>query len=642
MSSQIKDIDVESTRYDYQLKWVKVIFALLGFIGIVFAIIFRFNINVGGFILFNLTYYYIILAAFAGCAFLVLPARKKDKRARWYDFLAAFFVLGIGVYFSINSKEIMLVGWIPPTTLNTVLGVIMIILVLELARRVNLIYAIVCMVIGVLPLFADKVPGIFSGIAFSFPEWVGQMVYGGDGLVGVPLRVTGDYLIGYIMFAGVLSASGAGTFFINLAFALLGRFRGGPAKVTVLGSALFGSISGSAISNIAAIGTFTIPAMKRLGFSPDYAGAVEAVASNGGIITPPVMGALAFVMAVMMNMPYSAVVICAVIPALLYYFSLIMQVDAESARLGLKGLPAKELPSIKTTLKDGWTFILVLVFLLWGLLYMKWEMQIPYYAAALTIVLSFTRKSTFISIKKFLLMITNSTNLIAQMVAIMLSTGLVCAGLIITGTSTSLTAELVHIVSGNSFLLLLMGAAVCYIFGMVGVVLPAYILLAITMAPAVIETGLHPTAVHFFIVYYTCLAGITPPVAVASFFAANLAKASPMKTAFLSARLATVIYLLPFFFVYNPSLILAGNIFETLYLFPFCLIGITLIAGGLQGYVIGIGKVVIWQRLFFCIAGILVCFPLWLTHITGVVLAAIVIIYIFAMRKWQRPQQSRL
>jgi TRAP transporter 4TM/12TM fusion protein len=440
-----------------------------------------------------------------------------------------------------------------------------------------------------------------------------SFAYGMQGMLGLPAQVTGTILIGFLMFAGVLIATGAAKFFLNLALALMGKYRGGPAKVAVIASGFFGSMSGATPANIVATGSVTIPAMKGIGYPPHYAGAIEAVASNGGSIMPPVMGAVAFIMAILADVPYTTVMIAAFVPALLYYWGLLVQVDSYAARTGLTGLPREQLPSLWKTLKEGWHFILVLAFLVFGLIYMRWGALAPVYSSGLMLVLSFTQRESMVTPRKFLDILATVGNLITYIIAVLFPLGLLLMGLQITGSLTSLTSSIVLMAGSNVIYILLIAVLVCYLFGMVGIVLIPYVVLAVIALPAIVAaTGMNLLALHFFLIFYIMTSGITPPVCVFAFIAAALAGARPFKTGFTAMRLAIVLYFIPWFFVFNPALILQGdNIPETLYLFALCLVGIWILGSGLEGYLLKVGRLTLWPRIFLVIGGFLIAFPGW-------------------------------
>ncbi|MCK4786690.1 MAG: TRAP transporter fused permease subunit [Desulfobacteraceae bacterium] len=627
MKEPPKQVDVELTRYEGLPKYLKVLFLVLSIGGIALAVYYHF-FNVSGMVLIDFAYYYLMLAAYCACGFLILPASKRDRAkgvVPWYDLVAAVLAFGIAIYFFSNSKEITLVGWHQPTPLNLALACIFCLLVVEAGRRsAGPIYIAFAAIIGLYPLYAGHMPGMLFGQSYSFTWLMGFTTFTAEGLVGIPAWLCFDILIGFLLLAGMLIASGGGRFFLNLALALLGRFRGGPAKVSVVSSAFFGSLSGSAISNIVATGSVTIPTMKRLGYPSHYAGAIEACASTGGTLMPPVMGAAAFIVCAFLGIEYAVVIAAAFIPSLLFYFGLLMQIDSYAAKVGLKGLPREEIPSLKTTLKEGWQFIAVLVFLLWGLLYMRWEAMAPYYAAGMLVLLSFTTKKARLTPRKLVEAFAMIGKLITQVVAMGFPIGFIICGLVITGVSGAFTAQLVALGGEQLWLILLMGIISCYILGMAGIAIPAYIFLAVTMAPAVILLGgLNTLAVHLLILYYAMMSMITPPVAMGAFVAAAMAGASPMKTAWTAMRLGIVLYFIPLFFVFNPALILQGSILESVYLFVLCLLGIALLAGGLEGYLVKVGRIRGWARLPLVIAGLLIAFPEWKTTVLGAILAAL-------------------
>jgi TRAP transporter 4TM/12TM fusion protein len=421
----------------------------------------------------------------------------------------------------------------------------------------------------------------------------------------------------------------------------MGRFRGGPAKVAVLASGFFGSLSGSPVSNVVATGAVTIPTMKRIGYPPHYAGAIESCASTGGVIMPPVMGSIAFIMAVITGIEYAQILIAAFIPASLYYFGLLMQVDAYAGRVGLKGLPREEIPSMKKTLKEGWPYITVLAFLVFGLIYMRWGIITPIYASGLMFVLSFTRKETMMTPRRIVETIAMVGSLIINVIAIMIPLGFIFSGLVMTGLAGGLTSELVMLGSGNLLPVILVGIGICYVMGLLGMGILSYLFLAVTMAPALVELGnLDVLAVHLFIVVYGIVGYVTPPIGICSYVGAAIAGAPPMKTLVTSMRLAVVLLFIPFFFLFNPALVLRGDsVWQIGYLLPLCLVGIAILCGGLEGYLMKLGRLALWARVLLVISGFLIAFPgyeqitWWMTSIIGAGLTALVIALMWMQRK---------
>jgi TRAP transporter 4TM/12TM fusion protein len=626
-AASIESMEVEMTRFKYLPRPWRIILLVLGGFGVSLCVMQAFTFSIMGFVFFQTTFFYLLFACFAAGAFMVLPARKKDKkRLPWYD--AAIFVvmLILFLYYAYNAWDIAMVGWVPATPPRIVLATITFLAILEASRRTGGIsYMIVCLVLGFYPIYSGFMPGSFYAPPLNFSELVSFNIFGSTGIIGLPAQTIGELIIGYLIFAAVLLASGAGKFFIEASLALLGRFRGGPAKVAIVSSALFGTLSGSGVSNIMATGSVTIPTMKRMGFTGEFAAGVEACSSTGGVLMPPIMGSVAFVMAVFLGLPYYQVAIAAALPAILYYFGLMMQVDAYSAKHGLVGIPKEELPSLWNSIKKGWHFVIVLVFLVYALVYLQMGAKAPYYAAGILLVLSFFRKETRIDPKKALNMLVTTTVLIAQTMAIIIPIGMIVCGLTANGVAGSLTSIAVTMGHGNSLIILVIGFVVCYIMGMVGLVTPAYIFLAISLAPAVklVTPDINVVGLHLFLVYYAILAAITPPVAAGAFIAATIANANPMKASLQSMRLGIVIYFIPFFFVYNPALILQGPWINSLIYFIFCLIGILFISGGIEGYLAFVGRVAIWERILIIIGGFMIALPEWTTSVIG---ASLVII----------------
>jgi TRAP transporter 4TM/12TM fusion protein len=621
----------DSTRLNSMPLLLKTIFLLFTVIGVVLSIFFVFSIRVNGEVINQVTYYYLFLACFIPGCFIVMPAQAKRQTVPWYDILAAIVAFAIAIYLSLHEYDIRQLGWsTPPDLFRTVMAGVFAVMLLEISRRIaGWAFVIVSLVIGLYPLVAEYMPGMLYGKSFRLDQVLGRNIYGYDGLIGLPCNVVAQLLLGFLIFAAMLISTGAGNFFLNLSLSVFGKYRGGPAKVAVIASAFFGSLSGNALANIVGTGSVTIPTMKRCGFSAKYAGAIEACASSGGIIMPPVMGAIAFVMASFLGVGYSTIMIIAVVPSVLYFFGLLMQVDAYAARCNLVGLEKKEIPDFWKTLKSGWTFVIILAFLVWGLVWMKWDLYTPYYASGLMVILSFVNKETRLTPKKAIEAIGTIGKLICQTCAAMLPMTFVLVGVVSTGVSGSMTASLVHVTGGNVLLILLVGVLASYILGMAGLVVPAYLFLALSMAPAAIEAGsLNVLAVHMFIVYYALIGGITPPVAPGAFVASTLSGANPMATAFTASRLGIVLYFIPWFFVFNPALIFQGHPLESVYLIIFCLVGITLIAGALEGYLVFFGRLPMWLRYLVGPTGFLIAFPELISTAVGAVLCLILFVLV--------------
>lgn len=540
-------------------------------------------------------YIYLLIAFLLPLIFVYWPATKHApaNRVPWYDAMLFAATIIIAGYFAYNANAIIDEAWeydAPPEAVYV--SYALWVLVLEATRRAGgIAIFVIVMVLSSYPFFADKLPPILSGLS---PDWktIGmQNAMSEESILGIPMRAFANLVIGFLIFGVALQHTGGGRFFLNLAFALLGHVRGGPAKVAIFASGLMGSMSGSVVTNVLTTGVMTIPAMKRVGFPRAYAGGVETCASTGGVLMPPIMGATAFVMAVFLNVPYVDIAVAAVIPSVMYFFGLFMQIDAYAARNDLKGLPRDELPSLRQTLKEGWYFVAVFVLLIWMLVFLKQETIAPYYATALLILVNQLFPYHRWTWAEFIEFVASTGRLFAELAAILAGIGLIVGALVITGKIGNIANDLLQLAGGSTVILLLMGAMTSFVLGVGMTVTAAYVFLAIALAPALIKGGLDPMAVHLFILYWGMLSYITPPVALGAYAAAPIAKAKPMETGFQAMRLGSIIYFIPFFFVFDPAFILRGDLMGTLFVFTKAMVGILFIAGALQGYLLRLGSI---------------------------------------------------
>jgi TRAP transporter 4TM/12TM fusion protein len=546
-----------------------------------------------GVTLLDNAYLYLLCALLVGLVFLFLPATARASRDKvpWYD--AALYLLSLAVfgYFAFNAHRILQEAWEfmapKPAIAIAALGWL---LLLEATRRAGgTAVFIVVALISVYPVFAGVMPGPIAGLPQPLSTTAAYHFASSESVLGIPTRAFGELVIGFVMFGAVLQYTGAATFFNDIAFALFGRVRGGPAKVAIVASGLMGSVSGSVVSNVLTTGVVTIPAMKRTGFSPAYAGGVEACASTGGVLMPPIMGATAFVMASFLGVPYSTVVLAAIVPSLLFYFGLFVQIDGYAARRGLRGLPRAELPAIGRTFAAGWQYLFVFVLLVWMLMVLQREALAPFVATALLLVINQVWPRHRLNWRRLGTLIENVSRSLAELAALLAGVGLIIGALSVTGLAGTLANDLVYLAGNNVYVLLVMGALTSFIFGMGMTITACYIFLAIVLAPPLVAAGFDKVAVHLFMMYWGMVSFITPPVALASFVAAGLAGAAPLQVGLKSMRLGSTMYFVPFFFVLNPALILRGTPTDILIVVATAVIGIWLIASALEGYVVGFG-----------------------------------------------------
>ncbi len=548
-----------------------------------------------GFTPLNTEYYYGLILVMFPFVFVIFPgtADAQLDRVTWYDILLFVVTALVSLLFILNIRKAAELGWefnAAPQNLVWA-GYVMWALLMEALRRTGgwgLVLSVLPFTLY--PMFADQTwLGPLRGTQSTPAQTSAYHMLSSESLLGIPIQAFAETVIGFLVFGTALMMTGAGRFFINIAFALCGTFRGGAAKVCIFASALLGMMSGSIISNVLSAGSMTIPVMKRTGFTAVYAGAIEACASTGAVLAPPVMGATAFVMAQFLGVSYGEVAAAASIPAALYYLGLFLQVDAYAARHGLKGMPREELPKMWTTLKEGWYYAFVIVLLIFMLLIMKRESHAPFYATVLLLVLNqlFNRERwTMATLWKFLEL---NGKTFAELIGILAGCGLLIGAFSVTGVISSLANDLLAIAGNNVLLLLAMTALTSLVLGLGLTTTACYIFLAILVGPALEKAGLNKMAIHMFVFYWGMLSAITPPVAIASFAAAGIAGAPPMQTGWASMRVGSIIYFIPFFFVLNPAFVLEGPWQESLYLTATAAVGSAFICGGLQGYQLLIG-----------------------------------------------------
>jgi TRAP transporter 4TM/12TM fusion protein len=393
------------------------------------------------------------------------------------------------------------------------------------------------------------------------------------------------------------------------------------------------------VSNVLTTGVVTIPAMKRTGFSAKYAAGVEACASTGGVLMPPIMGATAFVMAAFLGLPYSQIALAAAVPSILFYFALFMQIDGYAARHGLKGLPAEELPSLAQTFKEGWQYIIVFVVLIYLLLVAQVESMAPFYATGLLLVINQFSPKHRLNMAKLGRLLTGVTASLAELAALLAGVGLIIGAMSVTGLAGTLANDLIYLAGNNVYVLLVMGAITSFIFGMGMTITACYIFLAIVLAPPLIQAGFDPLAVHLFMMYWGMVSFITPPVSLAAFVAAGVSGSRPIDVGFQSMRLGSAMYFVPFFFVLNPALILRGDPADIVAVICTAVVGIALIASALEGYLVNVGTMHtgvlgMLARLILALGGLAMAIPgggdLNLNHLElsaiGLVLAGVAVV----------------
>ncbi|HXG52084.1 MAG TPA: TRAP transporter fused permease subunit [candidate division Zixibacteria bacterium] len=539
-----------------------------------------------GWLVFNEQYMGLFLALCLSATYLLVPARSAHaRRLPRLDAAAALGGGATGLYIFLYYPEIVnSLGEISPE--RVVLGCATVLLLAEACRRLvglPLVTIAACFVLYA--LFAHLFPGDFYGRGWAVARLATYLYLDANGIFGQALQVGSSIIVVFVLFGEVLYAVGGAEFLSDFSLALMGRFRGGPAKIAIVSSSLFGNISGSAVANVVVDGAFTIPMMKKAGYPPPVAAAVEAVASTGGQIMPPVMGAAAFLIAEYLQVPYAQVALAALVPALLYYAALFIEVDLLAARNGIRGLPPAELPSLLPVLKRSGSFVIPLGVLILCMFFLnRRPEESGLLAAGAALVVGWLTPGVRLGPREILKILTNAGRGMLEIAAITGLAGVVIGILQLTGLGFTLTLTLLGLGQESTFLLLLLTAGVSMVLGMGMPTTAVYVLLAVLVAPGLSKLGVAPIAAHLFIFYFGMLSMITPPVCLASYAAASIGKTDPVKTGWEGMRLCAIAYVVPFLFVLSPSLLLIGTWYEVALSIVTAIGGAILLGVGLVGY----------------------------------------------------------
>ena len=533
-------------------------------------------------------YYGLILAMILPCTFILVPMSRKSPRDRvpWYDGVLAILGAVVGLYIGIFYLKITLaLGNITPD--RVIFGTLGIFLILEASRRVtNLFLALFGLFFIIFPHLSWLFPDLLSGLSIPFSQQVNYLFLETNGMLSIIFGVAAIIVLAFILFGNLLFSIGGGDFITDVAMSAFGGFRGGPGKMAVVGSSLFGTISGVVVANVATTGVVTIPLMKRIGYRPHIAGAIESVASTGGQICPPIMGATAFVMAEVLGMPYQQVAIAAIIPAFLYYATIFFQVDMEAGKSGLKGLPRNQLPKISSVFGKSPFFILPFAVLLFALFYLYLTPEKAALVGVVSILILglFFQRQTRFRIGWILEGLQGTGKAMVQLGSIAALAGIVVGTISYTGLGFIISLSLGDLAGGNLFILLPIVAVACLIMGMGMPTLSVYIVLAILLAPTMVELGVQPIAAHLFILYLGTASMVTPPVCIAAYAGAAIAGASPMRTGFAAARFGVIAYIVPFLFIFFPALLFQGTPIRIITATVTALFGCFMLSAALTGY----------------------------------------------------------
>ena len=561
--------------------------------------------------------------------FLLFPSRKGWSREHlhWIDVILAVIASMMPLYIVVFYPELVLRAGLM-TTNDMIIGTIGVLMVIEAARRV--VGWPIVTIAGLFLVYAfvgPEIPGTFAHRGVSPEMLVQHLYFTTEGIFGIPLGVSATFIFLFILFGAYLEKSGLGAFFIDLANAVAGWARGGPAKVAVLSSALMGTVSGSSVANVAGTGSFTIPMMKKLGYRPEFAGAVEAAASTGGQLMPPIMGAAAFLMAEMVGVPYIDIAKAATIPAVLYFTGIMIGVHLEAKKNGLKGIPRDQLPKIGRVILEKGHLALPLLAIIYLLISGYTPMRAALWAIALTIIASMVRSSTRMSFKDIIKGLAEGARSALGVIIACATAGIIIGVVTKTGLGLKLGSVLIDLAGGHLLPTLFFTMITSIILGMGVPTTANYIITATIAAPAIIQLGVPVLAAHLFTFYFGIIADITPPVALAAFAGSGIARSNPFMTGIAASKLAIAAFIIPYIFVLSPAILLIDvTLPKILMLLITSLIGMTAVSASVSGFFST--KTGAIDRIGFFIGGLLLIDPNVTTDIIGVfVLGSAMIIH---------------
>jgi len=563
--------------------------------------------------------------------FLLFPfsARQRRDRLSWDGFLFVGLLLYISYYVATHFiARADSVGLEPPL-FELVIGGVLIFLTLEASRRTTgWSLAIFCMASLIYARFGEWLPDVLGHPNYSVERIISGLFMTTEGIYGSLTGIAATFIFLFVLFGTFMQESGAGTFFFGLASSLFGHVRGGPAKIAVVASSMFGMISGSAMANVSAVGQITIPMMKRAGYKPHFAGAVESASGVGGQFMPPVMGGSVFLMMEVLGVSYYAICKAAILSAILYYVAIFFIVDFEAVKYGLKGQPKSQCPKFTEVFKNGFHFIIPPAVLVYLLMYAHvTESRAAFWAVISVPLASYLRKSTRMSFRQILRALERGALGFLPIAGVVVACNILVGMITLTGLGLQISSILIELSGSSLFWLLFLTMIASLILGLGLPIIVSYLVLAVLVAPALTQMGVDPLAAHLFIFFFALVSDLTPPVAPGAFVAAGIAGADMMKTAWMACRLGLVVYILPYMFVYNNALLLKGNLSDIILSAITAFIGVYALACGIQGYMFRPAK--IYERVLFFIAAVGLIKPGWMSDLMGM---GILVILAFMQR----------
>ena len=564
--------------------------------------------------------------------FLSYPLGKNSSTGKptIFDFILIILVTASIGYWVDQYVPYAMERVSSPNKWDTIMGIIAILVIVETSRRaLGWAIPIIAFIFLLQLYYGTYLPGKLSHSGLPFTRIIEFTFSTQEAMFGVITSTFATFVFPFMIFGAFLEKSGAGNFFMDLSASLTGKWRGGPAKIAVFSSALFGSISGSSVANVVASGTFTIPMMKKVGFKNHHAGAIEAISSTGGQVMPPIMGAGVFILATLTETEYLKIAGMNVIPAVLFFTFIMLMVDLEAVKSGLKGLPPEDVPDFKKVFKKGWHFFIPLIIVI-TLLFNGFSPDYgAFWGIVSILVLSWRNKETAMGPKEIFIGLIKGAQSNAAAGAAIGSLGIIIGGIILSGLGLKFSAVLVEFSGGSLIVTVLMVTLISVIIGMGSSTTGSYIILAVVAAPALIQLGVPEIPAHLVVFYAACLSNITPPVCVSAFAAAAIAKADPMKTGFAALKFGTTLVLIPLSFVYVPELLFQGEIHRIILVAISYAIGYATLAVGIQGRDYFFGTINNFTRLLFFVSSVCFLLPLiyWL-KLLGIVI--LILAYVLA------------
>ena len=564
--------------------------------------------------------------------FLIYPSKKGDQKVNHMPISdIIFMIVGVGsfFYFTFNVNQIINQGT-RFTWFQIVIGILAILALIEVTRRcVGLPILIVAGVFIVYALaYGLTNPEVFGRLRYL----VRNLFYTKEGIFSTPVNVCSKYIVVFIIFGAFLERTGISNFFIDLANCIAGRFAGGPAKVSVISSALCGMVSGSSVGNTVTTGSVTIPMMKKTGYKPEFAGAVEATSSTGGQIMPPIMGAAAFLMADFVGVPYSSIIGRAILPAILYFAGIFISVHLEAKKLDLHGMPKEQLPKAKKLVKKIYLLLPLVMLVVWVSGNFMTMQKAASLAIVLTVVVSLFNKDNRITPGKILEALEAGGKSAITVGAACGVAGIISGTITMTGLANDIINAIVSVAGDRLIIALILTMLCCIVLGMGVPTTANYCIMAATTAPILIRMGVPVMAAHFFVFYFGIVADITPPVALAAYAGSAIAKSNPMKTAFNASKLAVAAFIVPYMFCFNPAMLLIDTTaIQVVQIAITAFIGIFALAAALEGYCFANMNAVI--RIVIAAGGLLLIHPALATDLVGLIIVFVSLGFQYVLSK---------